>query len=160
MLARISSGNRAGNVITLAEYRERYGLTANTASSSRRGRGNVAQLAHRLHLSNARQRRMSTSSSSSSDAEGPTTTSLCLVSEKQKSTSNHAIQVYTFIIHLEISSWWPENAATPFGCANANAATTFGRANANAASDTRVQKYFILNFENLNISHRFSMSFL
>jgi hypothetical protein len=52
-----------------------------------------------------------------------------------------------------ISSWWREKAATPFGCANANAATTFGRADANAASDTRDKKYFILNFENLNLSH-------
>jgi hypothetical protein len=33
-----------------------------------------------------------------------------------------------------ISSWWRENAETPFGCANANAATIFGRANANAAT--------------------------
>jgi hypothetical protein len=45
----------------------------------------------------------------------------------------------------DISSWWRENAATPFDCVdanaatpfdcgNANAATTFGRANANAAT--------------------------
>jgi hypothetical protein len=42
--------------------------------------------------------------------------------------------VVTGVLSFYTSSWWRENAATQFGCANANAATTFGHANANVAT--------------------------
>ncbi|KAF4525766.1 hypothetical protein B566_EDAN002028 [Ephemera danica] len=86
MFSRIT-GNRAGNVITLAEYRERYGLSTSAGSSSRRGRGNIP------NRSSNRQRKISTSSSSSSDLEGQNSASFCFPIEKKNSSLNHALQM-------------------------------------------------------------------